>query len=222
MKKFASLVQEGKLTLDQQQDLSTVPGMYGEASRSLLQVVGQCLRNQVLQKNMHLLYALVYLQSDLHAAIQTNLFSEEEIGDLHIMVDKAHSIIREDGNALTAVQAMATLENNLKRLNLARSSSRSSHDSFQGNPDESMQNVYSSDGLNEDCAFTYQEESDPEAFFVPYIWDVTICACTASLIEWDKPKVLVFPINSVPSINGASDHAAYGAGAFSKDVADVV
>jgi hypothetical protein len=251
MKKFASLVQEGNLTMEEQQDLTTVPGMYGEASRSLLQIVAQCLQSRVLAKNLHLLYALVYLQSDLEAAMETKLFSEEEVGDIPAMVAQAHAIIREDGNALTAVQAMASLEQNLRRLmRVSRSASgggfnTSSSDpqqqlrreSFQSNnnvnvnanADDSIHSLVTSDYINEEFAFTYEEELDPEAFFIPYIWDVTICACTASLIEWDKPKVLVFPLN----INNARQPSSSRTGTgttrtfddgttFSKDVADVV
>lgn len=41
--------------------------------------------------------------------------------------------------------------------------------------------------------FTYEEEADPEVFFVPYVWDVVVCALTASSIEWQKERIQVFP-----------------------------
>jgi hypothetical protein len=42
--------------------------------------------------------------------------------------------------------------------------------------------------------FTYEEDADPETFFVPYVWEVIVCCATSSSIEWDKSKIQVFPM----------------------------
>ena len=43
-----------------------------------------------------------------------------------------------------------------------------------------------------DFTFTYEEEADPEVFFVPYVWEVIVCVATASSIEWKKDKFRYF------------------------------
>jgi hypothetical protein len=45
--------------------------------------------------------------------------------------------------------------------------------------------------------FTYEEEADPEVFFVPYIWDVIVCTLTTTTttMEWDRAKIRLFPLN---------------------------
>ena len=77
--------------------------------------------------------------------------------------------------------------------------------------------------------FTYEEEADPEIFFVPYVWEVIVCCATASSIEWVKPDIRVFPLLDDPASDAsiaalADDLDASGlrpAGEFSKDLADV-
>ena len=43
----------------------------------------------------------------------------------------------------------------------------------------------------EDFTFTYEEEADPEIFFVPYVWEVIVCAVTAISVEWNKDRIRV-------------------------------
>jgi len=43
--------------------------------------------------------------------------------------------------------------------------------------------------------FTYEEEADPEVFFVPYIWDVIVGTLTTTTMEWSRNKIQVFPLN---------------------------
>lgn len=64
---------------------------------------------------------------------------------------------------------------------------------------------------NEDFTFTYEEEADPEVFFVPYVWEVVVCAVTSGSIEWHKDQILVFPLlekeeegNGIPLDNSAA------------------
>ncbi len=61
---------------------------------------------------------------------------------------------------------------------------------------DSVSSLSSDVSLNdaEDFTFTYEEESDPEGFFVPYVWEVIVCAITATSIEWDKQNIQVFPL----------------------------
>jgi len=83
-----------------------------------------------------------------------------------------------------------------------------------------------------DFSFTYEEEADPEVFFVPYVWEVIVCAITAGLLEWNKRKIEVFPLltsvsegfeDDVADPNLSIDSAsAVSVGSFAKDISDVV
>lgn len=42
--------------------------------------------------------------------------------------------------------------------------------------------------------YLYEEESDPEVFFVPYIWDLLVSVVTAGTMEWKKDEIKVFPL----------------------------
>jgi hypothetical protein len=81
----------------------------------------------------------------------------------------------------------------------------------------------------EDFQFTYEEEADPEVFFVPYIWEVIVCAVTASTVEWEKHAIQVFPLleaEEVPSdvLEGADELGASAmiANVFALDAMDMV
>ena len=41
----------------------------------------------------------------------------------------------------------------------------------------------------EDFTFTYEEEADPEIFFVPYVWEVIVCAVTGGAVPWNGTKI---------------------------------
>jgi hypothetical protein len=83
--------------------------------------------------------------------------------------------------------------------------------------------------------FTYEEESDPESFFVPYIWEVIVCVATASLMDWNKAGIRVFPLLEDPTMaderqahpsphdgDGRQREPILSDRAYSKDVSDVV
>jgi hypothetical protein len=49
---------------DEEEDPSTPLGMHGEVTRTLLQVLNHCFSTKNLDRNLHLVYALVYHQID--------------------------------------------------------------------------------------------------------------------------------------------------------------
>jgi hypothetical protein len=78
----------------------------------------------------------------------------------------------------------------------------------------------------EDFTFSYEEEADPEIFFVPYVWEVIVCVVTSSSVEWNKDKIQVFPLleeEEVP-IDLPTDGPLpqVDPTQFSKDVSDLV
>ena len=102
--------------------------------------------------------------------IETNL--------IQTVTSAAAQIIEQDGSARTAAKALKVLGDNLNRIHdLAKqSSSRRKTDQ------------------PEDFTFTYEEEADPEIFFVPYVWEVIVCVISSSSVEWDKNRIKVFPL----------------------------
>jgi hypothetical protein len=80
----------------------------------------------------------------------------------------------------------------------------------------------------EEFTFTYEEEADPEIFFVPYVWEVIVCVISSSSIEWDKNRIRVFPLLDVEEIeerldeNGDSSETQSMIPQFARDVTDVV
>lgn len=77
--------------------------------------------------------------------------------------------------------------------------------------------------------FTYEEEADPEIFFVPYVWEVIVCAVTSSSVEWNKSRIQVFPLLDDPTVgqDATAPHVddlpdPQGVQDYSKDVSDVV
>eukprot|EP01083_Nonionella_stella_P145105 454063_1 len=87
----------------------------------------------------------------------------------------------------------------------------------------------------EDFKFTYEEEGDPETFFVPYIWDVIVSTVTSNSLEWDRMNIEVFPImhhvdmnmnmevNSIAGSSTVNDETVGNSkSGFATDVGDVV
>jgi len=75
----------------------------------------------------------------------------------------------------------------------------------------------------DDFTFTYEEEADPEIFFVPYVWEVIVSVTTAGSIEWTKENIKVFPLLSDEAIGDVLEEAKpIDPTKFSADVADVV
>jgi len=76
----------------------------------------------------------------------------------------------------------------------------------------------------EDFKFTYEEEADPETFFVPYVWEVIVSTVTSSSLEWDRMNIKVFAImrHVVDGLSEGGEVLAANANEFAKDVGDVV
>jgi len=63
---------------------------------------------------------------------------------------------------------------------------------------------------SEDFAFTYEEEAVPEVFFLPYVWEVLVCAITSGSLEWDKAKISIFQLLKVLPESSQGDQAIIG------------
>lgn len=113
-------------------------------------------------------------------------YAKSEIKLIQKVTTEAVRIIDQDGsNARTAQKALKALGDHI-HLILEVVKERS----IAGRNNKSLQ--YQS--TEEDFTFTYEEEADPEIFFVPYVWEVIVCVMTSASMEWDKSRIKVFPL----------------------------
>ena len=120
-------------------------------------------------------------------------FAKSEIKLIQKVTAEAVRIIDQDGNnARTAQKALKTLSDHM-HLILEVVKERNA----AGRNNKSLQ--YQS--TEEDFTFTYEEETDPEVFFVPYVWEVIVCLITSASIEWERSRIKVFALLDVDDAN---------------------
>ena len=188
------------------EDLTTPLGMYGEVSRTLLGLLRHALNPNNLDKNLHLVYSLVYHQTEFKELVEKPTLSslKADLVRVENVVKLAGKIIQDDGDARTAPKALKVLESNMDKLKEASEKNQEA-----------------------DFTFSYEEEADPEIFFVPYIWEVVVCVVTASTIDWDTNRIEVFPLleeeeeeeETLDDVGGEDQEMMQG---FAQDVSDVV
>ena len=205
MKKYAVLKKENP-KLDEDIDFTSPTAMYGEVSRTLLRVLKQCVSSKNVEGNLRLVYSLVYHQTDFHKIVNGGdcPFAKQEFRRVQQAIQAAASII-EKADARTATKALKVLAEQVSTVREAVSDSRKKD--------------------SDDFTFTYEEEADPEIFFVPYLWEVIVCAVTASSIEWQKNDIQIFPLLDIENHDNpldAESEAPFPTKGFSQDVSDVV
>ena len=182
-------------------DILSTLGMYGETCRTLLQLLKHGVRARVVGRNLHLVYALVYLQRDFYdiMSARASPFKAPEMATIMQIISCADRAIQEDGNARTADETMSILEKTVDKLK-AVTKPAATHTSSSGLRERSnsfdslASDVSTITDAGSDFTFTYEEEQDPEIFFVPYIHEVIVCTVSASSIEWQKSSIRVFPL----------------------------
>lgn len=197
--KQAASTQKSK---DGNADLSSSLGMYEEAAHTLLGVIRHSISSKNIERNLHLVYALVYHQVDLNRVWNDkDLYPSKLTNRIQSVVQEASRIVQHEG-ARTAAKALNILEDEVERLQEVSEKKRNKKSEF---------------------TFAYEEEADPEIFFVPYVWETMVSVVTSSTIEWKKDRILVFPLldpieDEVPT-DVAPTHAS---GDYSPDVDEVV
>merc|ERR1712071_9894 len=160
------------------------------ASKTLLQLLRHCLRKEVIEKNLHLLYSLIYHETDINDALKNRAcpFKKSDVDKILSIIQHASSCINDTENTLTVAHAMDILHRSIQTIMSLPSDS--DDNSSEGNAlDEKSHNSE----LEPDFSFTYEEEADPEVFFVPYVWEVIVCVITASSLEWSRTHIQVSP-----------------------------
>ena len=130
-------------------------------------------------------------------------FKKSETGRILKVMETASSIIDSKGDARTAPKALKALKEDIDLIHAIVAERRKKADL-----DETL--------------FTYEEEADPEIFFVPYVWEVTVNVVTSSSIEWEKNRIQVFALLDEEPVVLIDNGAPAITGEYSKDVSDVV
>ncbi|CAB9521233.1 Dyggve-Melchior-Clausen syndrome protein [Seminavis robusta] len=211
LKKYVALAaEEEKNGGDEiEDDAAAQLDMYSEVSHTLLRLLKHALAQKNIERNLHLAYALVYHQADFKKifSMKHSPFKKSEINRISNLIKTASKIIEFERSASKALQVLSENMDQLKEA-VAEKRKKSSE--------------------KEDFAFTYEEESDPEIFFIPYIWEVAVCAVTASSLEWQISDIQVFPLleEELPPSDVAVDspgaEASPMSNVFANDVMDVV
>ncbi|VEU33614.1 unnamed protein product [Pseudo-nitzschia multistriata] len=202
--------------------------MHSEVAHTLLGLIKHGLSLKNIEGNIHMIYALVYHQTDLINLSKTNcavgkkkkkLYASAQTNRIVSVILRASEAIQEEG-ARTAPKALKVLERQMKSLKTAvmaadgEMMSRSTSNRKQHMNNGSNQNGCGGDHENdvgkengsaslpipeEEFTFSYEEEADPEVFFVPYIWDLVVSTVTASIMDWKKDDIEVFELLDIAS-----------------------
>jgi len=140
------------------------------------------------------------------------LYSSKQIARITSIIAKTSELIQEE-SARSAPRVLRVIEremSNLKGVIVAVdqeiANKRKKHNSHL--PDGNVQNgmigkdddgaarngSLSSAPTEEEFTFLYEEEADPEVFFVPYLWDLIVCVVTAGSMEWKKDDIKAFAL----------------------------
>lgn len=176
------------------------------------------------------------------------LYSSKQTARIISVLTKASELIQEEG-ARSAPKVLKVIEdqmNDLKMVAIAADqectnkslSKRKKHEDHRlGGDNATIHNSTDHDDSNgtaknmateEEFTFLYEEEADPEVFFVPYLWDLIVCVVTASAIEWKKDDIKAFALlDEVEEQNfgveqGPADFSAPGTGDFSVNAEEMV
>ncbi|KAG7347045.1 Dyggve-Melchior-clausen syndrome domain containing protein [Nitzschia inconspicua] len=170
-------------SLELEEDLSSPLEMHAEVAHTLLAVIKQSLSPDNIEENLHLIYALVYYQTDLIKLCNNkNLYSPREIERIKVVTLKASSLIQNEG-ARSAPKALKVLEMQIESLVAAANAADAKFPSKRRRA-----------AGEDEFTFTYEEESDPEIFFVPYVWDIIVCCTTSTNISWKKDNIQAFSL----------------------------
>lgn len=218
----------GHDVVDGNADESTPQAMHGEVARTLLGVIKNCLSPQNVEQNLELIYALVYHQVDLMKLSKASivrpsggtrlLYSTKLTQRMQSVILEASALIQQAG-ARSAPKALKVLETHMSSLKAAsiNGESRTAHrspskrrqhkqndgeDAGNGNVIGSLEEQPPSE---EEYTFTYEEEGDPEIFFLPYVWEVIVCVVTSGTMDWKKDEIRAFALLDEVEIDNDDD-----------------
>lgn len=213
LKRYTALVAENGGAEPEEGDLLSLVGMHGETCRTLLTLIKHSIRRKCLEKNINIVYPILIEQRDFEMI--DSFASLGDMNSISSLIKKANAIIHAGGDGMSADQTLGVLKMHVTEL-------KSYH------PQEGL--VSDGDSVASDASdlgnltFTYEEEADPEVFFVPYVWDVIVGTMTTTTMEWTRSKIEVFPLNeAVEAEHSLQNDTADGSGSdANKNTPDVV
>jgi hypothetical protein len=209
---------------DDNDDESNSLTMYSGVTRTLLGIIKHGLSATNIEGNAHLIYALVYHQTDFLKLCKTKysvekrnsstskkkLYSSKQVARIISVIAKASELIQEESarsapkvlrvielqiDDLKAVAMTTDHEITNKSLVKRKQNKNRRSDGNVGREDEDGNGMANNiAATEEEFTFLYEEEADPEVFFVPYIWDLIVCAVTAGAMEWKKDDIKAFAL----------------------------
>ena len=255
MKRYTLLVMKhgGKPADDG--DVTSTLGMYAEACRILLQLVKHSVRRKVVDKNVHLIHALVFNQRDFNTIIKSKCkswkhsticfsnfqsriltqytfpfitaspFRPADISKIQAVLEEAVKLIPNATNS-NVEKSLAKIKENMDVFKGLRVGvdSKNRKRTMSSNSSYSNDSTISDSTMNgmEDYKFTYEEEADPETFFMPYIWEVIVSTVTSNSVEWNKVKIKAFTILHHAEASSEENENAMTTTEFAENVDDVV
>lgn len=215
-KRYAVLIAENGGQLEVEGDVSTPIGMHGETCRTLLQLIKHSIRSKCLAKNIHVVYEIFRDQKVFSAMLQCKLTTlslsigtpwpslvltclpsfklDPSLGDLAAISALIATMNKIVGSSLSARKTLKLLEENLSEL---RSCSSEGALLRQNSHSDDSSSVASDASDLGNLTFQYEEEADPEVFFLPYLWDIVVSTLTtSSSMEWRRSSIQIFALNN--------------------------
>ncbi|EJK62767.1 hypothetical protein THAOC_16606, partial [Thalassiosira oceanica] len=181
-KRYAVLIAENGGQLEVEGDVSTPIGMHGETCRTLLQLIKHSIRSKCLAKNIHVVYEIFRRPEN------------PSLGDLAAISALIATMNKIVGSSLSARKTLKLLEENLSEL---RSCSSEGALLRQNSHSDDSSSVASDASDLGNLTFQYEEEADPEVFFLPYLWDIVVSTLTtSSSMEWRRSSIQIFALNN--------------------------
>eukprot|EP00980_Cylindrotheca_fusiformis_P020317 scaffold7344_cov145-Cylindrotheca_fusiformis.AAC.15 len=175
MKRHAKLKASSQNENSEEEDITTPLGMYSEVANNLLSIITDCLSPRMIEGNLHVIYSLVYHQADFTKIFKDKTLYSSKKTDRLLSITQTAALLIQEESARSAPRALKVLEVKMDVLKSAAEKKKKK-------------------GRSDDFNYTYEEDSDPETFFVPYVWEVIVCVVTSSTIEWEKNEIRAFAL----------------------------
>ena len=147
------------------------------------------------------------------------LYSSKQIARITSVITKASQLIQDEG-ARSAHRVLRVIEREMGELKTVIAAadhemtnkhkkynhhlpdgddSKIHNDSINRQEDDygtakNFSSQLSPAATEEEFTFLYEEEADPEVFFVPYLWDLIVSVVTAGTMEWEKDDIKAFAL----------------------------
>lgn len=171
-------------------------GPYEETCGVILNFVNSCLNERMIEGNIHLVYSLLHRSIDWAEVTPTANFEKfptKRISSVLEYIESELSSVLDDGN-MSAEDVQSLLLSHVAALKSASRATRSVAEGG-GLPTEGMAKQPDDvDDEDVDVVYNYEEEEDPEVFFVPYAWEIVCEGVAGNIMKWDFDHIAIFDV----------------------------